>query len=60
MTDSDYMEKMLTHDKGTCDLLMHGAIESSSSDVHQTFAASLGAALKRQEKRYGKMGQKGW
>ena len=60
MTDRDYMENMLLLEKGACDLLMHGAIESSSTDVHQTFATSLGAALRRQEQIYGKMQQKGW
>ena len=60
MTDRDYMENMLLLEKGACDLLMHGAIESSSTDVHQTFAPSLGAALRRQEQIYGKMEQKGW
>ena len=60
MTDRDYMENMLLLEKGGCDLLMHGAIESSSTDVHQTFATSLGAALRRQEQIYGKMEQKGW
>ena len=55
MTDRDYMENMLLLEKGACDLLMHGAIESSSTDVHQTFATSLGAALRRQEQIYGKM-----
>ena len=60
MTDRDYMENMLLLEKGACDLLMHGAIESSSTDVHQTFATSLGAALRRQEQIYDKMQQRGW
>ena len=44
MTDRDYMENMLLLEKGAC----------------QTFATSLGAALRRQEQIYGKMEQKGW
>ena len=60
MTDRDHMENMLLIEKGACDLLMHGAIESSSTDVHQTFATSLGAALRRQEQIYDKMQQRGW
>lgn len=60
MTDRDYMENMLMLEKGTCDLLMHGTIESSSTDVHQTFSTSLNAALQRQEQIYGKMQAKGW
>lgn len=60
MTDRDHMENMLLLEKGACDLLMHGAIESSSTDVHQTFATSLGAALRRQEQIYDKMQQRGW
>ena len=38
MNDRDLMENMLLLEKGVCDLYMHGTIESSSADVHQTFS----------------------
>ena len=60
MQDQVIMDNILTSVKNACDIFMHGAIESSSTDVHQTFATSLGAALRRQEQIYGKMQQKGW
>ena len=60
MTDRDHMENMLLLEKGACDLLMHGAIESSSTDVRQTFSTSLNSGLQMQDQIYNKMQQKGW
>ena len=60
MTDREMMENMLMLEKGACDLFMHGAIESSSTNVHQTFMTSLNASLQMQDQIYGKMQQKGW
>ena len=60
MNDRDLMENMLLLEKGVCDLYMHGAIESSSNDVHRTFTDSLGTALGIQEQIYSKMEAKGW
>lgn len=37
MNDRDIMENLLLTTKGVCDLFMHGAIESSTDNVHQTF-----------------------
>lgn len=60
MNDRDLMENMLLLEKGVCDLYMHGAIESSSADVHRTFSDSLNTALNIQEQIHNKMEQKGW
>lgn len=60
MNDRDLMENMLLLEKGVCDLYMHGAIESSSTDVHQAFSASLNTALGIQEQIYSKMEARGW
>jgi spore coat protein CotF len=60
MDDRNLMENMLMLEKGVCDLYMHGAIESSTQNVHQTFSDSLNQSLKLQEDIYGKMQAKGW
>ena len=38
MDDKCIMEGLLLDAKGVCDLYMHGAIESSTQKVRQTFA----------------------
>ena len=60
MDDRNLMENMLLLEKGVCDLYMHGTIESSSADVHQTFSDSLNTALNIQEQIYSKMESRGW
>ena len=60
MDDRNLMENMLLLEKGVCDLYMHGAIESSSADVHRTFSNSLNTALNIQEQIYSKMEDRGW
>ena len=47
-------------EKGVCDLYMHGAIESSTENVHQTFSNSVNDSLKLQDDIYKKMQAKGW
>ena len=37
MEDRELMEKELLVIKGVCDLYMHGAIESTTTEVHETF-----------------------
>ena len=37
MDDKCIMENLLLTTKGVCDLYMHGTIESSTQNVHQTF-----------------------
>lgn len=60
MNDRDLMENMLLLEKGACDLMMHGTVESSSPDVHHAFSCSLNTSLQMQEQIYDKMQQKGW
>lgn len=60
MDDKKLMETMLYAVKGTCDLYFHGAIESSSGDVHGAFNNALTQALEIQNKIYSKMSEKGW
>ena len=60
MDDRELMENMLMLEKGACDLLMHGTIESSSPDVHHAFTCSLNSSLQMQEQIYEKMQEKGW
>ncbi len=60
MDDRQLMENMLMLEKGACDLLMHGTLESSSPDVHHAFSCSLNSSLQMQEQIYEKMQEKGW
>ncbi len=60
MDDKQIMENLLLTEKGVCDLLLHGTIESSTGSVHQTFSTALNDALCMQEEIYRKMSQKGW
>ena len=58
--DKNLMENMLLLEKGVCDLYMHGAIESSTANVHQTFNSALNNSLAIQDSIYSKMSAKGW
>lgn len=60
MDDRNLMENILMLEKGACDLFMHGSIESSTQNVHQTFEDSLNQALNMQNQIYSKMQAKGW
>lgn len=60
MNDKDLMENMLLLEKGSCDLYMHGTIESSNTNVCQTFSRALNDSLSMQSTIYGKMSAKGW
>jgi spore coat protein CotF len=60
MNDKEIMEGLLVGIKGTCDLLMHGAIESASPNVHGTFNTALNSALCMQNDVYSDMAQRGW
>ncbi len=60
MDDRNLMENILLLEKGACDLFMHGTIESSTPNVHQTFNNSLNDSLCLQEQIYCKMQAKGW
>jgi len=60
MDDKTIMENMLYAVKSTCDLYLHGAIESSSGNVHGAFTCALDKALKMQTDIYNIMSEKGW
>lgn len=60
MDDRNLMENMLLLEKGVCDLMMHGAIESSCSDVHQTFSSALTSSLNMQSQIHDQMQARGW
>ena len=60
MDDKNLMENMLQLEKGVCDLFMHGAIESATPKVHQTFSTALNSALSSQDTIFTKMSDKGW
>ena len=60
MNDKEIMTNILNAVKGECDLLMHGAIESSTPAVHQAFTQSFNDTLALQNQIYAKMAAKGW
>lgn len=60
MEDKDLMEKELLIVKGACDLYLHGAIESSTAEVHTAFKDALNESLDIQNKLYNLMAEKGW
>lgn len=60
MDDKCIMENLLLTEKGACDLYMHGAIESSTTNVHQTFKKALDDSICMQDSIYKEMSAKGW
>ncbi len=60
MDDRCIMESFLLTSKGVCDLYMHGTIESSTANVHQTFHQALSDSLCMQDEIYKQMSAKGW
>ncbi len=60
MDDKSLMENILQLEKGVCDLYMHGALESSTANVHQTFHNAFNEALCMQSTVFDKMSAKGW
>ena len=60
MEDRDLMEKELLTIKGVCDLYLHGAIESTTTEVHSAFKDALNESLNIQNKLYNLMSEKGW
>ena len=60
MDDKCIMENLLLTTKGVCDLYLHGTIESSTQNVHQTFDRALDDILAIQDDIYRKMSAKGW
>ena len=60
MQDREIMENQLLLVKGACDLYMHGAIESTTAEVHTAFKDSLNESLNLQNKIYNLMVEHGW
>jgi spore coat protein CotF len=60
MQDKEIMENLLLNLKGECDLMMHGAIESSTGNVHSAFTETLSETLSLQNQVYSMMAKKGW
>lgn len=60
MEDKDLMEKELLIIKGVCDLYLHGAIESTTAEVHTAFKNALNESLNIQNKIYNLMAEQGW
>ena len=60
MDDKNIMENELLVLKGVCDLYSHGAIESTTAEVHEVFQNALTESLNIQNKIYNLMAQKGW
>lgn len=60
MNDRNIMENILLTTKGVCDLYMHGAVESSTTNVNTTFNNALKDTLGMQGGIYQKMASKGW
>ena len=60
MQDREIMENELLLVKGACDLYMHGAIESSTAEVHNAFKDALNESLNLQNKIYNLMVERGW
>ncbi len=60
MQDKDLMENELLLIKGACDLYLHGAIESTTAEVHDAFKCALQETLNIQNKIYNLMSEKGW
>ena len=60
MNDKEIMENLLLNLKGECDLMMHGAIESATANVHSAFTQATTETIAMQNEVYAKMAQKGW
>ena len=60
MDDRLIMENILTSTKSACNLMMNGAIESSTANVHNAFTQSFNDSLTSQNEIYSKMAAKGW
>ena len=60
MQDKEIMENLLLNLKGECDLMMHGAIESSTINVHSAFTDALNDTICMQNQVYAIMAKKGW
>lgn len=60
MEDKDILEEQLLILKGVCDLYMHGTLEATTKEVHDTFKCALNESLDIQNKLYNLMKDNGW
>lgn len=60
MDDKTIMENLLMTTKGVLDLYMHGAVESSTTNVMQAFSSAFDDTLSMQDNIYKQMTAKGW
>ncbi len=60
MDDKTIMHTILTNIKSSCDLMLHGSIESVTPKVHNAFKSALNETLDIQKQVYSEMNQKGW
>lgn len=60
MDDRTIMDNILSVTKGACDLMMHGAVESNTPNVHGQFTRAFNETLAMQSEIYAKMSSKGW
>ena len=59
MNEKQTMENLLLVLKGECDLMMHGAIESATTNVHSEFTRALSDVLTMQNEVYSAMARAG-
>lgn len=60
MEDKELMENELLLAKEVCGLYMHGAVESTTAEVHEAFKKALNESLDIQNKIYNMMCERGW
>lgn len=60
MNDRDLMEGILLTTKGAIDLYMHGAVESATPNIQQSFCSALNDAITMQSDIYRQMSAHGW
>ncbi len=60
MNDQQIMENLLVGVKQSCDLMLHGSIESATPKVHGAFSTALNSVLCMQNDLYRDMADRGW
>ena len=60
MNDKEIMENLLIGLKQCGDLMLHGAVESPTPNVHGTFSTALSSVICMQSDVYKDMSARGW
>ena len=60
MNDINIIKNLLILEKASCDLYMHGTLESSTKEMHNEFKKALDNSIEIQNELYNKMAEKGW